>query len=108
MSLVVRKARKDDAVRVVEFWNRNFAAGHMKYTGTNWRRDSSDLKQFRERYAADKRGAFTFLAIDKSTSNVIGVCGARSNERGRLSHRVDLGWWVDMEYGGEVSAPSCC
>jgi Acetyltransferases, including N-acetylases of ribosomal proteins len=98
MNSIIRKARKGDAKGVVESRNEGIERGFYIYTGTNEPLNIKDIRRYDKGYARKKKNQFVFLAIDKDTKKVAGVCSFNASEHGRTRHVGILGWGVHPDY----------
>lgn len=99
-NILIRKAKFGDGRGWVDFWNEGIKRKSFTYTGNNNIRTKKDVLKANKRYKSDSKNNFTFLAIDKISDKIVGVCGAHGSEMGRLNHLVSLGWCVHPDYTG--------
>lgn len=99
MGIIIRKAKKGDGKGWVDMWNEGIKRKFFVYNSGNILRTRKDIYRANKKYSEKTKNNFVFLAFDGD--KVVGACGATASTKGRLRHRIDLGWTVHPDYTGQ-------
>lgn len=98
--IIVRRAKVGDEKGMIENANAGIRSGTWKYTGTNKPYGKERLIKTRKQLISKNPDTYIFVAVDKTSNKIIGVSHAAFRKKGRLRHRIDLGWSIHPDYGG--------
>lgn len=98
MNMIIRKARKGDGKGFCELWNEGLKRKFFVYNGGNIFRKVEDIKKADKRYTSQNKYSISFLAFDKETRKIVGGSSYSAKEKGRTRHRIELGWFVHLDY----------
>lgn len=100
MTIIIRRAKPGDEVKVVELMKEAHKRKAWLYTGGNEAPNKKKIKEMRKQYAKDA-DSFAYIAIDTRTKKVVGSCFFSFRRNGRLRHRINGGWGVHPDYCGK-------
>lgn len=96
MEIIIRKARKGDGKGIAESFNEGLRRGFNLYTGTNKIFDKNKIKKIEKDLSKYKKDYCCYVAEDNG--KIVGSAVFFGRERGRMRHRVELGWGVQPDY----------
>ena len=90
--------KKGDGKGIVNVFNEGLKRGFNKYTGSNKLGSSKSAKTYDDLFSKHNTNEFVFVAVDRETNNIVGVCVFMAKKSGRIKHRGELGWGVHPDY----------
>ncbi len=94
----IRRAKPSDAKCIVEMMSSGLKRGMWKYTGTDKIRKDRVEKTKANYLSGLVRG---FIALDTQKDIVVGSCTYHFKKRGRLRHKIEVGWGMHPDYEGQ-------
>ncbi len=94
----IRRAKVGDEKGIAEVRREGLKRKNWLYTGGNIPSSKEKIKKMREDFSSKSSDSFFFVAIDEKTNKVVGSAMASFKLKGRLRHRVDVGWGVHPDY----------
>jgi len=101
MKIIIRKAKPGDEVGIAEMRQEGFKRKNWNYTGSNDLPDKKRLEKWRKSFSDKKAESFSFVAVDTEQDKIVGLAISSFKNRGRLRHRIDIGWGVHPDYQGK-------
>lgn len=94
----IRIAKKGDGKGIINVFNEGLKRGFSKYTGSNKLKSSKSVKTYENIFSKHNTNEFIFVAVDKQTNNIVGVCTFVAKKYGRTRHRGEVGWGVHPDF----------
>jgi RimJ/RimL family protein N-acetyltransferase len=101
MTILIRKAKPGDEIGIAKMKKEGFKRKNWNYTGSNDLPDKKKLEKMRKSFSDKKAESFSFVAIDTKQHKIIGSISSSFRKKGRLRHRIDMGWGVHPDYQGK-------
>jgi len=98
--ILIRKAKPGDEKDMAEFVREGLRRKNWLYTGGNEppKKGNEKMKKLLQSKSPD---TYVFIAFDKKAGKVIGSTLISFKKRGRLRHRINLGWGLHPDYQGK-------
>ncbi len=97
--IIIRLAKPGDEIGIAEMVKIGLKIKNWIYTGSNYAPDKKKLEKWRKKFYKNA-DSFAFVAIDKS-NKIVGSMTSSFKKKGRLRHRIDMGWGVHPAYQGK-------
>lgn len=97
-NILIRKAKPGDETGIADMRRVGIKTKNWAYTGNNEMPDKKKLKKWRKDFGDKNAESFSFVAIDKSDNKLVGSTFASFRKKGRLRHRIEIGWGVLPDY----------
>lgn len=94
--IIIRKAKKGDGKGIAESFNNGLKRGLNKYTGGNMPFDKKKIRKMEKDFSKYNKHKCCYVALDNK--KIIGSCIFSGKDKGRLRHRVELGWGIHPDY----------
>jgi RimJ/RimL family protein N-acetyltransferase len=98
--ILIRKAKLGDEMGLAELVRIGIKTKNWIYTGTNSIPDKNKIEKIRKGLADKNSEIFSFIAIDKKNKKIVGSMISSFKRKGRVRHRIDMGWGVHPNYQG--------
>ena len=98
MTIIIRKAKPGDEIGIAEMRKEGLKRKNWNYTGSNDIPDKKKLAKWRKSFSDKNAEGFSFVAIDTKQHKIIGSIGSSFKKKGRLRHRIDMGWGIHPDY----------
>lgn len=98
--IIIRKGKLEDSKGIIEMMNEGLKRKNWIYTGSN-EVTKDKLKKLRDSFKSKNPDSYAFVAIDKKTNKLVGWMGIYFKKKGRLRHRIEMGWGIHPDYQGK-------
>jgi len=96
--IIIRKAKLGDEEGIAELTKEGLRRKNFLYTGNNQPFSKERIERMKEDLSSRNPNSYSFVAINSSNNQLVGSIIFSFMKRGRLRHRVDLGWGVHPDY----------
>lgn len=97
MKILIRQARLGDEIGISEFIKEGIKRKNWLYTGKN-KYTKKDIEKTKNDLKKKPKDQIHLLAIDPKTKKILGSTMMNFRTKGRIRHRVDLGWGLHPDY----------
>jgi RimJ/RimL family protein N-acetyltransferase len=98
--IIIRKAKPGDEKGIAELAREGLRRKNFLYTGNNQPFSKERIERMKKALSSRNPDSYSFVAIDSSNNQLAGSVIFSFKKKGRLEHRVDLGWAVHPDYQG--------
>ena len=99
MTIIIRKAKPGDEIGIAKM--REKSKKNWVYTGSNDVPDKKKLAKWRKSFSDKNAESFSFVAMDTDSNKLVGSTISSFRAKGRLRHRIDMGWGLLPGYQGK-------
>jgi RimJ/RimL family protein N-acetyltransferase len=99
--IIIRKAKLGDEIGIAEMTKVGVETKNWVYTGSNTVPDKEKVEKMKKGFVDKNPDSFSFIAIDKKNKKIIGSTFFSFKKKGRIRHRINMGWGVHPEYQGK-------
>jgi putative acetyltransferase len=100
IEVIIRRAKLGDEKGIIEMQKEGLKRKNWIYTGSN-SASKKRLNKLRESFKSKSPDSYSFVAIDKTRNKIVGSTIFSFKKKGRIRHRIDLGWGVHPDYQGK-------
>ncbi|MEK6860189.1 MAG: GNAT family N-acetyltransferase [Nanoarchaeota archaeon] len=100
-NIIIRKAKVKDEKGIADFIKEAFRRKNWIYTGSNKPLSNKSIKKAEKELKSKSPDSYCFIAIDKKTEKIIGSTIISFKKKGRVRHKINLGWGLHPDYQGK-------
>ncbi len=97
--IIIKRGKLADAKRIIDMQREGLKRKNWIYTGSN-EVTKDKLKKLKESFKSKNPDSYVFIAIDKKINKLVGSMGIHFRKKGRLRHRIEMGWGIHPDYQG--------
>ena len=99
--IIIRKAKLGDEVGIAKMISEGIKSKNWAYTGANKCPDKKKIMKMKEGFNKKNPDSFSFVAINKTINKIVGSSTSSFKSKGRVRHRIDMGWGIHPDYQGK-------